>query len=150
MPLRMRMPRASIANDHVAWFSHIAPGCDAVGQYGNVFTVSPADTKSGPADSNVVVSENFDIRAISLAGDSALVIVRHKEVMRVFGSELNARKLGSNAEHRVRLDEVMRQIWVRIGSDWKLKHWDDLSGRIWVDGKPLESWAVDRLAAPSD
>ena len=61
----------------------------------------------------------------------------------LIGHVLNGRNLGPKPEHMVRVDDIMRQLWQKIGSDWKLKHWDDTSGTIWVDGHVQEHWTPD-------
>lgn len=157
------MRLAAMHRDQRAWFEYIAPRFNGVGQYGNILALLPpgavasgsaeAGTQESPASSDTpappsqitVLSEDFLIQKVSVSGDAALALVRHRTIIRLIGDSLNGWKLEPKAEHKVRMDEVMREIWVRISSKWKLKHEDDLSGKILVDGKVLESWAVDRI-----
>lgn len=142
------MQAADLNGDRRAWLAHLAPGFVGVGQTGHVFTFSTDPATTEDSEAMTTVSEQFQIQTLSWSGDAALVIVRHRQVLHLVGHELNGRNLGPKPEHIIRADEIMRQVWLKIGSDWKLKHWDDMSGTIWVDGQVQERWTPDRLMAP--
>jgi len=142
------MEAADLKGDRRAWLAHLAPGFVGVGQTGNVFALSTDDAPTEDSEAATTVSERFQIQKFSVSGDAALVIVRHQQRLHLVGHVLNGRNLGPKPEHMVRVDEIMRQVWQQIGSDWRLKHWDDMSGTIWVDGHVQEHWTPDRFMTP--
>jgi len=142
------MVTASMQKDEKAWLSHIAPGFSGVGQTGRVFSLEQPPGDSGTTNPSKVLSERYEIQKLSVSGDAALVLVHHRELIHLVSRKLNGRNLGLKPDHLVRVDEIMRQVWVKLGQEWKLKHWDDLSGKIWVDKRMQESWAPDRLMTP--
>ena len=124
-----------------AYMSYIAPGFTAVGQAGNTFDrVQLEGFARDNTTSADFVSQAYEIEELHVVGDKATVSVRHFVTARLHTDTLNGRKLKSQPVHVMVVQDVMDQTWIKVGRDWKVKHWTDITGNIWVDGALSESW----------
>ena len=127
--------------DVPAYMAFIAPGFVAVGQAGNTFDRRQLEAfaRENAATMNVI-AQAYQIDSLAVVDSTATVSVRHSLSVRMRGDTVNGRRVEAKPLHHVLVRERMRQTWVKHGESWMLKHWTDISGKIWVDGKLTESF----------
>ena len=84
------------------------------------------------------------VEKLTVTGETAVIIIHNNLTFPFFDREMNGHILGpQKVNHTATLDDYERQIWVKTGSGWKMKRYEDLSGQLLVDGKVLETWKLE-------